>query len=64
MSFVRIKTDNYLAILVSQNRMLEVEAVCETEALSKARWFFETNLGLKDDEIVVAKIPSCIGVLG
>ena len=65
MSYIRIKTDNYLAILTNRNKMIEVEADDKTEAYQKARRYFLNSFSEDDikKNMVIIEIPSIIGVL-
>lgn len=62
MSYVRLKTGNYIAIMESEEKMIEVEASNINEACEKAQNYFEGKYGVST-HIVVLPVPSRIGVL-
>lgn len=60
MAFIRLKTDNYLAV-TSTGKMFEIEA----ENIERAKEKLSEILKRRnmECEVTIAKIPSCISVI-
>lgn len=62
MSYIRLKTGNYIAVMEQEEKIIEVEASNLNEAREKAQNYFENKYGVIT-QIVVLPVPARIGVL-